>query len=221
MAKALKYTIPSKWIVYSSPITMFKKTFLGAAFALAAFSTSLQAQVRAGNTNRSCAFTDLTGVSVTGCSGFWAGNVLSGNSGDQTTQNTELNALLGTSGVNYWTTKIESESPTDGNFNRLLVGVTAIGIHWGNGAPVFGGSPNYALAGGGNANGGGTAFYVFDAGAGIDVFGFAQRVSQGQSTGIVYITGTETRVPEPSSFALVAAGLAGLGVAARRRRNQA
>jgi hypothetical protein len=190
---------------------MIKKIIVSVAL-LALVAPGAGAQV-AGNTNRTCALTDIFygSTNATNCYGFYSGNALSGNSGDQAIQNTAINSLLGTSGVNYWTAKIESESPIDGNFNTMLYGPTVIGIHWGNGAPVFGGSPNY------NGSGGGTAFYLIDAKDGVDVFQFASRVSEGQSTGILYTTGT-TEVPEPTSFGLVAAGLLGLGAVARRRR---
>jgi hypothetical protein len=190
---------------------MLKKLILSAAL-LASVAPGAQAQV-AGDANRTCALTDIFygSTNASNCWGFYKGNVLSGNSGDLAIQNTAINALLGTSGVDYWDAQLDDSSPFLGSFDRTLYGQTVIGVHWGAGAPVFDGSPDY------NGNGGGTAFYLIDAKDGVAALNFGSRVANAQSTGILYRTGT-TQVPEPTSFGLVAAGLLGLGAVARRRR---
>jgi len=100
-------------------------------------------------------------------------------------------------------TVVENLTPLAGNhtvdFATLLHGISYVGIHFGNGT----GGP-------GNA----TAFYKLDAGAGLDTFTLNYNAS---SNAVLYST---TAVPEPETYALMLAGLAGVGfVAGRRRRS--
>lgn len=201
------------------------------ALAVAALSGSeLQAQVSAGNTNRACSIgsVDLTNVAVTACSGFWSGNLLKTGTGNFASAE-ELAALaaIGLVGPVQVVQKIDAvANNTPANFTAPLYGVTYVGFHFGGGADVFkDGTPDY------NGNGGGTAFYKLNlstSGTGVDLINFAAGLSKSSSGATLYRTeqcgsecgggGIVNVVPEPSTYVLMATGLLGLGIVARRRR---
>jgi hypothetical protein len=201
-----------------------------ATLALASTPVTQASAQLAGNTNRACSLSSFVGFSATNCIGFYSGNLLGGSGDKVSAQNTALNTLLGTSGLNYYESlveKIDVENDTPVDFDAQLFGTTVIGLHFGNGADVFkNGIPAYDGKGG-------TAFYVFEAGngLGLDEFELIAGLSKASSGAILYRTGQQEPpctieqcpepviVPEPASFALMFGGLFGLGVVARRRRN--
>lgn len=178
-----------------------------------------------------CKLTDITGVTVSNCAGFYLGNELKTGTGGTPSGN-ELAALtlLGFGSSTVIQKFDITGDPGFADFTKMLYGTTVVGFHWGGGASHF---DEYD-----NAGGGGTAFYVFDAGTtGLDKIQFVQSLRTAQSGAALYVTGepcigpncggggdcelTGTCVPEPSSYILMASGLFGLGFLARRRRNNA
>lgn len=149
-------------------------------------------------------FSDLAGVTVTQCAGFYDGNALnSGNAASLNLINSVLtSASWGLSSVSGWLEKQDTNNPQI-NFATTLYGDTVVAFHWGN---VPGAAGNVS------------AIYRFDAGnAGLDVFGVFGGNGQGLSNAAVYVTGVPA-IPEPETFALMLAGLAAVGFVARRRR---
>jgi len=145
-----------------------------------------------------CAITDIS-PNAEACAGFFDGNLLSGSPTDIAAQT----AALGTLGFSWdgdWNA-VDKISGLGGShtvdFATLLQGVSYVAFHFGNGQ----GGP-------GNA----TAFYRLDAGAGLDTITLNYNAS---SNAVLYST---TPVPEPETYALMLAGLVGVGFMARRRK---
>ncbi|WP_068875527.1 MULTISPECIES: PEPxxWA-CTERM sorting domain-containing protein [unclassified Phenylobacterium] len=96
--------------------------------------------------------------------------------------------------------KYNTSGPTI-DFGQTLYGITLVGFHVGgaNGAGGIGYS--------------GTAFFKFDAGAGMDSFTFNMP---GLSNAALYSTGVA--VPEPATWAMMIMGFGAAGALLRRRR---
>ena len=171
---------------------------------------------------RSCSLADLAPGAIA-CSGFFAGNLLSGNSGDIAAQRNALASLGLAWDSNFANitkigslgglTTVDFSTAGQNPLNRLY-GDTWVGLHFGNGAGL-----------GGNA----TGFYKINAGiAGISTF--LLNITQGSSGATVYRTGTAPpppmegpgepmgAVPEPASWAMMIAGFGLIGAVMRRRR---
>ncbi len=205
---------------------MFKKLAVVAAFAVFAPMTA-QAQTQS---NLPCNVADLTNVVVSGCTGWFKGNLLNTDAPGPTDldETTALNQLLNPDQLSY--SVLEKIGSLGGagsaNFATAISGITVIGLHFGNGANIFKSmnDPEY------NGNGG-TAFYRFYANSDVAVQ-FSALMQNGSSGATLYSTGGScngttdvgicgTVVPEPSTYALMASGLLGIFGFARRRRNNA
>jgi hypothetical protein len=169
---------------------MFKTVMISAATAACLLSSSAYAAT-------ACSNLDITPNAID-CSGFFDNNLLNGAHIDE-----QKAALLDLGFVWDGTTIIQTISPLNSSkvvdFTQLLVGITYIGMHFGNGQD-----------GPGNA----TAFYKIDAGAGIDKINLVYNAS---SNAVLYSTGTTPGVPEPATWAMMITGFGLVGLAMRRR----
>lgn len=165
-----------------------------------------------------CALSDITPTALK-CAGYFAGNLLSGNSGDLTAQQTALASIDLVWNTADWAT-VDATKDNDGDalgeFGPLS-GLTWVAVHYGAGQ----GGPGVGI------RGGVTAFYKFDAGALLNSFGINYPGSNGGEDGVIssvaiYKTGIpEDVVPEPATWAMLIAGFGVVGAAMRRRRGVA
>ena len=156
-----------------------------------------------------CAGTDINPVAID-CAGFVEGNAVGGSATSPTAA--ALLAELGYTGSLAGLELIEGlNGNTLINFNTLLIGQTIIGVHYGNGQ----GSPGRPV-GSRNGDGDDTAFYLFNAGAGLDTFTLNFNAS---SNVRLYSTGVSA-VPEPATWGMMLLGFGAMGVSLRRRRRK-
>ena len=168
-----------------------------------------------------CQNTDITvpGGTVLDCAGFVYGNPINSGGGEGIPGNglsaneEQMAALLLELGFVYngdsnGIEQVFSNSNPLINFNTLLTGNTIIGVHYGNGQ----GSPGRPA--GSPSESDDTAFYLFNAGAGVDMFTLNFNSS---STVTLFQTGGNS-VPEPGTWAMMLLGFGAAGAAMRRRR---
>jgi hypothetical protein len=189
---------------------MGKKNYFWRGLMLSAVLSTASMSANATLSSVPCSFSDLSGVTVTACSGFWNGNILSSSPAHVAEIQTALGALGVSNPSGAWIEKIDDNGGSlTVNFSTLLFGPTIVGIHFGGGArPAGGGAKIFATG-----TGGGTAFYLFDAGTtGLDTFGLNLTASSG-----VALFQTVSAVPEPEIYAMLALGLGVIGWAARRK----
>lgn len=198
------------------------RALLGTATAAVLFAlpTSLQAQAFPGNmgvtADNVCTLDIFAVITPTKCAGFYSGNSLSGSlDADGVDALTKMGILPAPVAGQVFIEKADSWNGT-ASFATTMYGQTVIAMHWGN------------YAEGSHPAGNVTAFFLFDAGTtGIKDFDLKSPYTGGISnaaivrTGDAPCVGCTNTVPEPSSYALMAAGLAALGFVAMRRRNNA
>ena len=180
---------------------MKKKIIAIAALAFAVMAAHATTPVDTGT----CSFADigLTAGTNFKCAGYFAGNL--NNSNNATTITSILNDFTGYTWSQPSIDAALVSQKQNFNSNVIDFGVTLQGwnilsIHKGKG---------------GKNGQEGTAFYMFDAGSGMDSFTFNMK---GLSNAVWMSVPQTAPVPEPGSFLMLAAGLFGIGTLMRRRK---
>ena len=153
-----------------------------------------------------CALTDIS-PTAEACKGFFAGQYLDGSAAHIAVAQEALldlgftwdGDLAALTAGGYNLSGLGGQTVID--FPGLLTGTTYIGVHVGKG--------NQSAYPGVQS----TAFYRFDAGAGLDTFTLNLNASSD-----VILYNTAPAVPEPETYALLLGGLGLVGFIARRRR---
>jgi hypothetical protein len=151
-----------------------------------------------------CSFSNLSGVTVTDCAGFYEGNLISGNADTQAEVAGILSSQFGASSTGAWIEKIDNLSGSTIDFSTPLSGDVIVGMHFGNGA----------FPADDRGQGGGTAFYMFSAGTTLDSFA---TTLQGLSNAALYAVSSTAPIAEPNTYALMIAGLLAMAAVARKR----
>lgn len=171
-----------------------KKTLIAAIFAIVSMASHAK-----DNSLADCSFGDLSGVTVSACSGFVGKNLISNSSDDQKSVLAILNDVFGLGVTSAgWIEKIDLGGSKTIDFFKPLSGTTIVGLHFG---------------GGKYGPGNGTAFYQFDAGTNLNSF---RTVFASSSSAALYLT---SPVPEPENYAMLLAGLGVMGAIALRRKS--
>lgn len=152
-----------------------------------------------------CQLSDVTGAIA--CAGYYPGNIFSSSSADEGTQSTAL-TYLGFVGSPDFTTIYAPGSGYKVDFSGIttdqsvsfpavstLFGTTFIGVHWG-----------------GNQS----AIYKLNLTTPVSSVTIKGLNPGGLSNAVLF--GTETPVPEPTTWALMIAGLGAVGMSMRRRK---
>jgi hypothetical protein len=150
------------------------------------------------------------------CAGYYTGNILNGSSTDILNQQNAIASLPGTfTWDGNWSGLENSTSPdlvivalsgansNQLNFGETLFGQVIIGAHFGN---VAGDAGNVSV------------FWLFNLTTPTN-FITLDNV-QGFSNAALYTTGTDTRLPEPSTWAMMLFGFGAAGIAMRRSRRK-
>jgi hypothetical protein len=181
--------------------------------ALAAASAGLLASTPASAaltliTNCNAAPSDVLGGYTQTCSGYYAGQLLSGNASDVADQQTALAGLgFNTAGFNFNSyLKLSGLAGNSTiNWGVPLSGVTYFAIHYGGGTP----SPTPGQDS--------TAFYRVDFGA-TPINSFQLNFG---STSDAVLYSTVAAIPEPATWGMMLLGFGIIGGSLRRRRTLA
>ncbi|MRW93916.1 PEP-CTERM sorting domain-containing protein [Duganella sp. FT80W] len=171
------------------------KNSLRVSVVSAAFAFCVSPAFAAAKITPSCTVIGPTSVVVEDCTGFFDGNLINHSPADDAAQAASVLALGGGVWNEVWVEKKNFSNTSTITFDTKMVGETIIGFH-------MGGGKDYNQS---------TAFYRFDAGAGL--YSITTN-AVGLSDAAIYMT---TPVPEPETYAMLVMGLGLLAITRRRK----